>query len=278
MHYDDTILEYAGDGVTLAATAWGNAEALPVLFFHGGGQNRRAWANVARHVGKHGYLGISFDHRGHGDSEWAADGDYFVDAYARDVERVIQAFDRPVVLVGASRGGQASLIGGSRHQDRVRLVVMCDVAPDMADDEVGPIIDFMRDSTSGFASIDDAADALAAYTGTPRPSDSSRLTKAMRQEGGRWFWHWDPRTVSHAYLNPPAEAALMREAAAMFRKPLVFVRAEHGSVVSDAGVEAFRALAPQLAVETAKGAHHMFTGDSNDAFARRLLHYLATAV
>lgn len=277
MHYDGKTLRFDGDGLTLAATAWGDADAVPVLFFHGGGQNRRAWADVARHVAKHGYLGITFDHRGHGESDWAKDGDYFVDAYARDVERIIQSFDRPVALVGASRGAQASLIAGSRHQDRVLIAVMADVALTIPE-AVGRILDFLQTSVAGFATIDDAADALAAYSGTPRPADISRLAKAMRQQDGRWYWHWDTRTVWPGFMTPPEEPVLMRAAAKAFHKPLVLVRAEHGSLVDDAAAEEFKSLAPHLNVEVAKGTHHMFTGDVNNAFARRLLHYLALCV
>ena len=34
-----------------------------------------------------GYRAYTVDLRGHGESDWATDGDYLLDAYGRDVER-----------------------------------------------------------------------------------------------------------------------------------------------------------------------------------------------
>lgn len=276
MHAQGRIARFRGDGLSLAATAWGDPYAPPVLFFHGGGQNRRAWASVARHVARHGYLGITFDHRGHGESDWAEDGDYFVDAYARDVERLLADFDRPVTLVGASRGAQAALIAASRHQNRVNLVVMGDVAPSIPEGAVSPILDFLSASLAGFDSLEEAADVLSAYLGTPRRDDLSGLARALRQRDGRWYWHWDPLTAAPRFMTPPEEAALMRACAARLRRPIILVRAEHGSLVTTEAEQEFRTLTPHLVVEEAKGTHHMFTGDSNDGFARRLVVHLAT--
>jgi len=99
------IVRYQGDGLELTGSAYGDPSAPPALFFHGGGQSRNAWLGSARTVAEAGYYGISFDLRGHGDSDWAADGDYLLDAFGRDVERLLTQFDQPVTLVGASRGG-----------------------------------------------------------------------------------------------------------------------------------------------------------------------------
>ena len=57
------------------------------------------------------------------------------------------AVDRPVALVGASRGGQCALVGGSRHPDRVRLIMLADVAPHI--DDAGRILaESLRDGTA----------------------------------------------------------------------------------------------------------------------------------
>ncbi|HJT39095.1 MAG TPA: alpha/beta fold hydrolase, partial [Sphingobium sp.] len=125
-----------GDGLTLAADIYGPASGQAVLFFHGGGQSRRSWRGPARRLGAAGYRAITVDLRGHGESDWASDGDYLLDAYARDVEALIDQLDGPVVLVGASRGGQAALVGGSRRPGRIALIMLADVAPAMRDEGI----------------------------------------------------------------------------------------------------------------------------------------------
>jgi pimeloyl-ACP methyl ester carboxylesterase len=271
-----TIVRYQGDGLELAGSAYGDPAAPPVLFFHGGGQSRKAWLSSARTVAASGYFGISFDLRGHGESDWAADGDYLLDAFGRDVEQLLHQFDRPATLVGASRGGQAALVGGARHPNRVRLIMLADVAPDMRDDGVDGIRAFFAEGATGFATLDSAADSLAHHLDQPRMADANKLARSMRKdETGRWQWRWDPETGRREFLHPPSENESLLAAAAQVTCPLVLVRAELSHLLTDAGVEKFKKLAPQLEVVTAPGVGHMFTADRNDGFAAQLIDRLA---
>ena len=265
-----------GDGLELTADAFGPADGPPVLFFHGGGQSRRSWHGSARQIARAGYRALSFDLRGHGDSDWAVDGDYLLDAFARDVERLIDAIGRPVTLVGASRGGQAALVGGTRRPGRVSLLMLADVAPLLRNEGVDPIRGFFQASIQGFANVDEAADALVEHLNQPRARDASGLAKALRTgEDGRLYWHWDPKTVSLPFLNPPSEGEAIERAAARMHDPVVLVKAELSSIVTEESVALFRRLTPHLEVIEAKGVGHMFTGDRNDAFAAQLLDRLA---
>lgn len=266
------LLKFKGDGLELAGEAFGDPAAPPVLFFHGGGQSRNAWRGSARRVAEAGYYGVTFDLRGHGDSDWAKDGDYLADAFGRDVEQLLYQFNRRVTLVGASRGGQSALIGGSRHFGRVRLIMLADVAPDMRDEGVDGIREFFAEGARGFASVDDAADSLARHLDQPRMADASKLAGSMRQDdAGRWHWRWDPATGKREFLHPISENEAITAAAARVKSPIVMVRAELSTIVTDQGVEKFRRLAPQLEVLTAPGVGHMFTADRNDGFAVQLL-------
>jgi non-heme chloroperoxidase len=264
-----------GDGLELAGTAYGDPAAPPVLFFHGGGQSRNAWMGSARTVAEAGYYGISYDLRGHGDSDWAANGDYLLDDFGRDVEHLITHFDQPVTLVGASRGGQAALVGGSRHPDRVRLIMLADVAPMMRDDGVDGIRAFFAEGEAGFATLDEAADSLSRHLNQLRMDDASRLGRSMRKDdAGRWHWRWDPATGKREFLHPPSENEALLAAAARVKSPIVLVRAELSHLLTDEGVHRFQQLAPQLEVIIAKGVGHMFTADRNDTFAAQLLECL----
>ena len=267
--------KFRGDGLALAGEAYGDPAAPPVLFFHGGGQSRNAWRGSAQTVASKGYYGVTFDLRGHGDSDWAKDGDYLLDAFGRDVEQLLQQFSRPATLVGASRGGQAALVGGSRHPDRTRLIVLADVAQDMRDDGVDGIREFFAESEKGFDTLDLAADSLAKHLGHKRMADAARLAGSMRQAStGRWYWRWDPATGRREFLHPPSENESVLAAARLATVPIVLVRAELSHLVTDAGVAKFKELAPQLEVVTAPGVGHMFTADRNDNFAADLLVWL----
>lgn len=270
------VVEFPGDGLTLRADAYGPHAGPPVLFFHGGGQSRRAWSGAARNIAAAGYRAYTVDLRGHGESDWAADGDYLLDAFGRDIEALLDSFDRPVTLVGASRGGQSALVGASRRPGKAALVMLADVAPLLRDVGVDAFRDFFAASAAGFATIEAAADVLAAQLGLPRRSDISGLEKTMRRaDDGRLYWQWDPLTVSPEFLNPPSEGLGLEQAAARITDPVVLVRAELSTIVTDEGEALFRKLTPQLEVVLAKGVGHMVTGDRNDAFAETLRDYLS---
>lgn len=270
------VVALPGDGLVLRADAYGLADGPPVLFFHGGGQSRKSWAGAARRIGAAGYRAFAVDLRGHGESDWAADGDYLLDAFARDVEAAIDSFDKPIALVGASRGGQSALVGGSRRPGKVAMIMLADVAPLLRDEGVDAMRDFFRASAPGFATVDEAADALAAHLHIPRRGDVSSLEKTMRRGAdGRLYWQWDPKTVSPEFLNPPSEGVALEEAAARVRDPVILVKAELSTIVTEESVTMFKRLTPQLEVVVAMGVGHMFTGDRNDAFAETLLDHLA---
>jgi pimeloyl-ACP methyl ester carboxylesterase len=92
------------DGIRLAADAFGDPEATPVVLLHGGGQTRHAWGTAGDVLATRGRYAVSVDLRGHGDSDWAADGDYGMTAFARDTAAVVASLSSvaPPVLVGAS--------------------------------------------------------------------------------------------------------------------------------------------------------------------------------
>lgn len=274
---DPTPLSLSGHGLTLAADAFGDPAAPPVLFLHGGGQSRRSWRGAARHMAQAGYYAVSIDLRGHGDSDWDPQGHYSLEHMARDLETAMQTFDQPVVLVGASRGGQVSLLAGAALPDHTRLVLLADVAPRVNRGEVTHIRRFMQDSLAGFLNVDAAADALARLPGRTRPADARPLARAMRTgEDGRLYWQWDPLVAASEHINPPSEVSAMENAAARILCPVLLVRAEHSSLLTEEGIAAFRKLTPQLEVTMAKGVGHMFTNDQNDVFANALLERLAT--
>ncbi|WP_332367826.1 hypothetical protein [Spirosoma telluris] len=60
----------------------------------------------------------------------------------------------------------------------------------------------MSNNQDGFASLDEAAEAVAAYLPhRPRPSDNSRLEKNLRLRKSpngelRYYWHWDPTMLA----------------------------------------------------------------------------------
>ncbi len=81
---------------------WPNSGAQALVLLHGFTGHARSWDSFAGAM-QPKYHVYALDQRGHGDSEWAPDGDYGLDAFAGDVIEVARHLGNPV-LVGASEG------------------------------------------------------------------------------------------------------------------------------------------------------------------------------
>jgi pimeloyl-ACP methyl ester carboxylesterase len=267
-------------GVCLRADAWGDPVRPPVVFLHGGGQTRGAWGDTAQAVARAGYYAVSVDHRGHGESDWAPDGDYAAATMAQDLRRIIAALGAPPVTVGASLGGLVSLlVEGEDGGGALRALVVVDIAPRMEVDGVERILGFMRSRPDGFGSVEEAAQAVAEYLPhRPPPRDLSGLERNLRRTpDGRYVWHWDPRFLEHATAIGITEGQRQRfdDAARRIRVPTLLVRGRMSEVVSEEGVREFLDAVPHAEHVDVSKAGHMVAGDRNDAFTEAVLEFLA---
>jgi pimeloyl-ACP methyl ester carboxylesterase len=151
----------------------------------------------------------------------------------------------------------------------------------MSPDGVDRIQGFMRaKAADGFASIEEAADAVAAYLPhRERPRSLDGLKRNLRHHpDGRWRWHWDPRfmegprTVNTDWEQ--IEAQLMANARAL-RLPRLLVRGASSELVTEDAAAAFLALSPGTQYVNVAKARHMVAGDANDAFGEAVVGFLA---
>jgi len=266
---------YAGSGgVFLTADVGGDSSAPAVILMHGGGQTRHSWHGATRRLVADGYHVVSLDTRGHGDSDWSPSGEYGLEVLAADLLAVIATLKTRPVLVGASLGGSTGLYAvGNAATPIARALVMVDVIPRVDPAGAERIVNFMRSHVDGFANVEEAIDAVAAYNPhRPRPRDPAGLMKNLRcQADGRLYWHWDPRIVkTSSRLEPPDLVEPLLAAASRVRIPTLLVRGLLSDVVTDAGVAELRGVLPDLEVLGVAQAGHMVAGDKNDVFSKAI--------
>jgi len=266
-------------GQRLAADLYGPDEGTPVLLLGGMGQTRHSWRRAAQRIADDGRRAITLDFRGHGESDRAVDGEYGYPSQAADIAGLARAVGRPLVLAGNSFGGKIALASaGICGPEVVAGIVMVDAVPRSLPAGISAVSESMQMSPFGFASPEEAAMQVAAGRGeVVAPGAADRLRRNMRQESdGRWYWHWD----AAAYRDPRHDIGLGRgtqfleSIAANVKVPALLAWCELSDVVGQDGVEALRALIPQLEVEIIPGARHMIVGDQNDVFADALLNFL----
>ena len=266
----------------LAQSSFGDPAAPPIIFAHGGGQTRHAWRGAAKALAFEGYRSIALDLRGHGESDWAADGDYSLEAIARDLievgERVAGGGGRPHI-VGASLGGLAAIVAaGVLSRNAFASVTLVDIAPNMDAAGVAKVVEFMgAHIEEGFDSLEQAADVIATYLPhRPRPKDMEGLRKNLRQDNdGRWRWHWDPAFITGVMRRSAiTRTGDLEQAVRDIRVPLHLIRGRMSELVSEDSVTAFRSLAPQAHFTDVAGARHMVAGDRNDVFTEAVASFL----
>ncbi|OGB23717.1 MAG: alpha/beta hydrolase [Burkholderiales bacterium RIFCSPLOWO2_02_FULL_57_36] len=94
----------SSSGVNLAVYEWGDLTATPLILIHGAFDFARTYDVFAPLLADAGYRVVSWDHRGHGDSEHAALYSWVADE--RDMLAVVDSTTRePCLAVGHSKGG-----------------------------------------------------------------------------------------------------------------------------------------------------------------------------
>lgn len=265
-------IELVGDHWPARGTSHGS-----VLLLHGGGQRRYSWHRTGEWLAKAGWSSYAFDARGHGDSSWSSDGKYSVSAQVDDTIALIDVIGESPILVGASMGGMTSLIAEGEHGSLARGLVLVDIVARIEPEGAERIQAFMAGTPDGFATLEEASDAIAAYNpNRPRPKSLNGLSKNLMQgEDGRWRWHWDPKFLRLGH-EPEREISYERARAAArnVKVPTLLVRGAHSDIVSDEGLQEMRELIPHAQTVEVRSAGHMIAGDDNDVFTEQLLRFI----
>lgn len=199
----------AGFGVGIALSEWGDESAPPLLLAHGGFDFVGTLDVFAPMLADAGYRVISWDQRGHGDSDHSHL--YHWDADVRDAVAVFDAVGtQPVHVVGHSKGGNLMLQLADAQPHRFRRMVNLDGipgvgnVPDVAErdrtkllsGELTAWLDHRR-GLAGKARRADSLDGLARRRAAMNPRLTIEWLRYLVTVGGRldpdgWRWRTDP--------------------------------------------------------------------------------------
>ncbi len=196
-------------GLALAVYEWGDEGAPPILLAHGGMDFAGTFDVFAPLLADGGFRVVSWDHRGHGDSEHAA-----LYSWEADLRDAVMVFDSvsagPVPVVGHSKGGSLMLQLADALPHRVSHLVNLDGLPsrrsfpDVSDHQRTKLM--AQELTSWLdhrRSLVDAQrkpgtiDELAARRARMNPRLSAAwlrylVTVGARQHEDGWRWKIDP--------------------------------------------------------------------------------------
>lgn len=200
---------------------WGNPEAPPLLLVHGGRDHCRNWDAVAQVLCKDWHV-IAPDLRGHGDSQWSAEGSYLMHAYIYDLAQLIHQKNlSPVTIVAHSLGGNISLRYAGVFPEAVRKLVAIEglgLPPKMqAERDQKTLAERTRewvDAQRGlagrtprrYASIEDALARMREENKHLSPEQARHLTVhgVNQNEDGTYSWKFDNYMRSWPPYDLPA--------------------------------------------------------------------------
>lgn len=259
---------WTDDGIRLSLRYYGDDRAPCVLMAHGFGQTQYAWEETGRRLAAAGWQAVSYDARGHGESDRAPSGEYDFEQFVEDFRRVCASLPNKPAVIGASMGGLTALLAHS-EKPKVDLasLVLVDIAPRWDDSGVEAMLAFMHQNPKGFESLDEAIDAVRGFLPHRRASSKSEgLTRNLRQGGdGRWYWHWDPAMLALAEKSSNLQSRL-KSASRRLKIPVLLVAGGQSELIGQEHIEEFLKLAPHAEQATVDDAAHMVAGDRNDHF------------
>lgn len=196
-------------GVRLAVAEWGKEEDRPILLAHGGFDFAATFSVFAPLLASHGYRVVSFDQRGHGDSDHSAL--YSWSADLRDALTVLDSITQePIPLIGHSKGGALLTQFSQAYPHRVSHLVNIDGMPSrrrspdvsdhersrLLDREIKDWLDHRRKLASRHRRPGPLED-LARRRGKMNPRLSHEwlcflVTQGARHDADGWRWKLDP--------------------------------------------------------------------------------------
>ncbi|MET0152559.1 MAG: alpha/beta hydrolase [Candidatus Binatia bacterium] len=251
---------------------WGTEGRAPLLLIHGGAQTAHSWDEVAPDLARDHHV-LAFDQRGHGDSDWSPGGHYRREDFVGDIRGFL---DVPrwsaATLVALSLGGLNSLAFAATHPDRVRGLVIVDVAPTVA--RAGSDAVRSQLAVREFATFDEAVErALAFNPRRSRENIEERLRHALRRGAeGRWSYKYDP-----AIGGPGLQSDFERlwESVRSIRCPTLLVRGAQSNVLAEETVGRFLAEVPGSEAVVVPAAGHSVMGDNPEGFLAAVRPFLA---
>jgi esterase len=265
-------------GLNFHYVEWGAASQVPLVCLHGITQTAHSWDEVAAELSNEHRV-LCLDQRGHGDSDWAPDGDYARQTQAADIEAITDALGLSrFILAGMSMGGINSITFAARHPAKVRALVIVDVSPEVQTRGVQNIRSFIQasDELDSFEEF-----VQRAHQFNPRRSLEnlrSRLSHNLKQlPNGKWTWKYDKALRSPGRGFQASALLNLWDDVRDIRCPTLIIKGGESDILSRESAEKLRAAIPDSRLAVVPDAGHSVMGDNPTAFVeavRAFLHSL----
>ena len=249
---------------------WGDPAAPPILLLHGGNQSSHSWDLVSLHLADR-YHVFALDQRGHGDSEWARDQDYSIDAAVGDALGFIadQGLEAPIVL-GHSMGGRVTMGMALAEPAAARALVLVDVGPELSEEGTRTIGNFVTNNVE-FDDLEVFLDNVAKYDRFRPREHIARTVKynMLRRADGKYVSKVDHRQMG----GTPYELTL--DDVRALTLPVLIVRGGESNVLEPEAAQRFADALPRGELVTVPNCGHNVHSGNTPGFLEAIRPFLA---
>ena len=263
----------------LSYTEWGDPGLPTVILLHGFAQTSHAWDLIILGLADKFHL-ISLDQRGHGDSEWASDGDYSLETQQNDLDEFIKFLGvSRLNLVGLSMGGRNAYVFASRNPQFISNLVVVDTGPQGVRSGRSRIRNFvtMPDELDTFEEFVERVHSYVPHRSLEQISNSL-LNNIRQMENGKWTWKYDRLLRDPNYRRQAASQDQLWAYWESVKCPSLIIRGGNSDVLASETVAEMTSRNPFSESAVVPESGHLVPGDNPAGFLRVIRPWLLERV
>ena len=251
-----------------------------MLLLHGFAQQCHSWDFVALAFADR-YRIIALDQRGHGDSDWASDGDYSPETQQKDIEAFVNSLGiQRFVLMGLSMGGRNSFTYAANNPDRVEALIIVDAGPENVRTGTQNIRNFVEQEDE-LDSIDAFVDRVIKYNPRRDPIQirGSIVNNLRELPNGKWTWKYDKILRSPGRMGGTQDPDMTNRLwnyVESLQCPTLVVRGDKSDIIATNTADEMANRIPNGKVAIVENAGHLVMGDNPSGFESAVTQFIKT--
>jgi len=266
------------NGMKFHYLEWGDPTNPVMVLLHGFAQQSHSWDFVALSFADR-YRIIALDQRGHGDSDWASDGDYTPETQQKDIEAIVTKLGLgEFVLMGLSMGGRNSFTYASSNPDQVKALIIVDAGPENVRAGTQNIRNFVEQEDE-LDSIDAFVDRVIKYNPRRDPIQirGSIVNNLKQLPNGKWTWKYDKILRSQGRMGRPQDPEMTSRLWGYLENlqcPTMVVRGDKSDIIATETADQMIGRIPGGQLAIIENAGHLVMGDNPSGFEKAVTAFI----
>ena len=266
------------NGLNFHYLEWGSPDNPVILLLHGFAQQAHSWDFVSLSFADR-YRVIALDQRGHGDSDWAADGDYSTEIQQIDIKAIVDALSlNKFILMGLSMGGRNAFTYAAHNPEKIKALIIVDAGPANLTKGSKNIQSFVEQGDE-LNSVEDFVARVMKYNPRRDPVQirGSIVNNLKQLPNGNWTWKYDKALRAPGAQNriiTPEIATRLWKYLESLQCPTLVVKGDRSDVFSGHTADEMLDRIPNAQLAVVENAGHLVTGDNPSGFEKAVTNFI----